>query len=190
MVNGSANAVASEGSALTVSVANGPGAIYDWVALAIAGSADNFVIVWAYLNGIQTPPSVGVTSASVIMTAPVNPGAYEARFYYNNGFTVLARAPFTVQSAAPSPPAPAITVTPSNPTIPDTTPLGAVVATFAVTMSDGSPFTGTVGFGAPNYDAGGVFAIAGNNIIVNPSGPGVGPNTATLTDQITLEATQ
>jgi hypothetical protein len=57
-------------------------------------------------------------------------------------------------------------------------------------MSDGSPFTGTVGFGAPNYDAGGIFAISGNNIIVNPTGPGVGPNTTTLTDQITLEATQ
>src|SRR5262249_9005504 len=140
-----------------------------------------------YLNGTQTPPSVGVTSASVTMTAPANPGAYEARFYYNNGFTVLGRASFTVQAAAP---VPAITVTPSNPTILDTTPLGAVVATFAVSMSDGSPFTGTVGFGAPNYDGGGVFAIAGNNIIVNPSGPGVGPNTTTLTDQITLQATQ
>jgi hypothetical protein len=85
---------------------------------------------------------------------------------------------------------PVIAVTPSNPTIPDTTPLGAVVASFAVTMSDGSPFTGTVGFGAPYNDAGGVFAISGNNIIVNPSGPGVGPNTTTLTDQITLEAIQ
>ena len=83
-----------------------------------------------------------------------------------------------------------ITVTPNAPTIPDTTPLGAVVATFAVAMSDGSPFTGTVSFGAPYYDAGGIFAISGNNIIVNPAGPGVGPNMNTITDYITLEATQ
>lgn len=65
-----------------------------------------------------------------------------------------------------------------------------MVASFAVTMSDGSSFTGTVGFGAPNFDAGGIFAISENNIIVNPSGPGVGPNTTTLTDLITLEAIQ
>jgi len=51
-------------------------------------------------------------------------------------------------------------MTPSNLTIPDTTPLGAVVASFTVTMSDGSPFTGTVRLGAPDNDAGGVFAIS------------------------------
>jgi hypothetical protein len=32
--------------------------------------------------------------------------------------------------------------------------------------------------------------LTGNHIIVNPSGPGVGPNTTTLADQITLEAMQ
>jgi hypothetical protein len=64
---------------------------------------------------------------------------------------------------------PVIAVTPSNPTIPDTMPLGAVVASFTVTMSDGSPFTGTVGFAAPYDNAGGIFAISGNNIIVNLS---------------------
>lgn len=83
-----------------------------------------------------------------------------------------------------------ITVTPNNATIPDTTPLGASIATFTVTMSDGSPFAGTVGFAAPYNNAGGIFAISGNNIIIGPSGPGVGPNTITLTDQITLEASE
>ena len=87
-----------------------------------------------------------------------------------------------------------ITVTPSTPQVPDTTPLGAVVATYAVTMSDGSPFLGTVGFGPPNSNAGGIFAMTGSpssgNIIVNPNGPGIGPNTSTITDQITLVATQ
>ena len=192
MVNGSVNAVVSAGSTLTVSVANGPGTIYDWVGISVAGSADTSYVAWEYLSGTETPPSIGLTAATITMTAPASPGSYEARFYYNNGYTVLASTSFTVQSAAPPPPppAPVITVTPSNPTIPDTTPLGAVVASFAVTMSDGSPFTGSVGFGAPYYDAGGIFAISGNNIVVNPSGPGVGPNSTTLTDQITLEATQ
>jgi hypothetical protein len=61
-------------------------------------------------------------------------------------------------------------------------------------MSDGSQFLGTIGFGPPNFDAGGVFALTGSpnsgNIIVNPKGPGIGPNTSSVTDQITLVATQ
>jgi hypothetical protein len=85
-------------------------------------------------------------------------------------------------------------VTPSTPTIPDTTPLGATVATYTVRMSDGSPFVGTIGFGPPNFDAGGIFALSGintaGNIIVNPSGPGVGPNMGTITDHISLVAVQ
>jgi hypothetical protein len=53
-------------------------------------------------------------------------------------------------------------------------------------MSDNSPFTGIVRFGPPHYDDNGKFALAGNNIIVNPDGPGIGPNEATMTDHITL----
>jgi hypothetical protein len=55
-------------------------------------------------------------------------------------------------------------------------------------MSDNSQFTGTVRFGAPYYDNKGVFALRGNSIIVNPKGPGLGPNKTTITDHITLEA--
>jgi hypothetical protein len=86
-----------------------------------------------------------------------------------------------------------ITVTPNTPQVPDTISVGAVVATYTVTMGDGSPFVGTIGFGPPNFDAGGIFALTGSptngNVIVNPSGPGVGPNLSTITDQITLTAT-
>ena len=63
-----------------------------------------------------------------------------------------------------------------------------------VTMSDGSPFVCTIGFGPPNFDAGGIFSLTGSppsgNVIINLSGPGVGPNLSTITDQITLVATQ
>jgi len=45
-----------------------------------------------------------------------------------------------------------------------------------------------VRFGPPYYDNDGRFALAGSNIIVNPDGPGIGPNKATMTDHITLEA--
>ena len=58
----------------------------------------------------------------------------------------------------------------------------------------GSPFVGTIGFEPPNFDADGIFALTGSlasgNIIVNPNGPGVGPKLSTVTDQITLIATQ
>jgi hypothetical protein len=59
-------------------------------------------------------------------------------------------------------------------------PKGAVVADIVVAMSDGSPFTGTLGFGPPNYDAGGAFAISGSNLIINPSGAGVGSDGGTI----------
>ena len=37
-----------------------------------------------------------------------------------------------------------ITVIPANPAIADTRTVGTQVATYAVAMSDGSPFTGTI----------------------------------------------
>jgi hypothetical protein len=79
-------------------------------------------------------------------------------------------------------------VAPVIPHVPDTTRRGATVATYSVRMSDGSPVTGTVRFGPPYYDGKRVFALSGNKIIVNPEGPGLGPNRTTVTDHITLEA--
>jgi hypothetical protein len=55
-------------------------------------------------------------------------------------------------------------------------------------MSDNSPFTGIVRFGPPHYDNNGRFALRDNHIIVNPNGPGIGPNKATVVDHVTLEA--
>ena len=82
-----------------------------------------------------------------------------------------------------------IQIVPSTPTILSTTPLGGTVATLLVSNSDGSIFAGSISFVAPHFDAGGVFAISGNTIIVNPAGPGVGNITGTVTDYITLDAT-
>ena len=97
-------------------------------------------------------------------------------------------APAARVGAPPGPAQPVIIVAPVTPHMPDTSSRGAVVATYSVTMSDGSPFTGTVRFGAPYYDGGGVFALSDNKIIVNPDGPGVGPNRTTITKHVSLEA--
>lgn len=106
-------------------------------------------------------------------------------FVWNNGAWSNSTDPNVV-------PLPVITVTPSAPRIAPAAPLGSTVATYAVTMDDGSPFVGTIGFGLPNMDAGGIFALTGQptsgKIIVKSNGPGVG--TAMVTDRITLLATQ
>ena len=102
-------------------------------------------------------------------------------------------APPPVRVTAPPPvPAgplrPVIEIRPNTPKVPDTAPGGTVVARYSVRMSDNSRFTGTVRFGPPYYDSDGRFALVDNNIVVNPKGPGIGPNKATITDHITLEA--
>ena len=82
-----------------------------------------------------------------------------------------------------------IALNPTNPTIPSTTPSGAVVATVSVTWSNGAPFTGTLSFGPPNNNNGGVYALSGNNLIINPSGPGVGAAGGSV-QNVTIVATQ
>ena len=105
-VNGSNNPVVTEGAALSVAVANGPGNPTDWVGLAAADTPDTAYIAWAYLSGSHMVPNVGITSATVMMTAPSIDASYEARFYLNDGFMVLARTTFTVQGIAPPAPPP------------------------------------------------------------------------------------
>jgi hypothetical protein len=83
-----------------------------------------------------------------------------------------------------------ITSNPPNPTIPSTTPLGSVVAKLSATWSDRSPFTGSLSFGPPNYNAGGVYALDSNNdLIISPLGPGVG-SAGGSTESVTIAATQ
>jgi hypothetical protein len=93
-----------------------------------------------------------------------------------------------LRPVSPAGPQPVITVTPRTPSVPDKTPRGTIIATYSVKMSDNSPFAGIVRFGPPYYDNNGIFALRDNNIIVNPNGPGIGPNKTTITDHITLEA--
>ena len=78
---------------------------------------------------------------------------------------------------------------PPNPSIPNTTPSGATVATIIASWSNGQPFTGTLGFSSPYSNGGGVFAISGDSLIINPSGPGVAAAGGKV-DQVTIVATQ
>jgi hypothetical protein len=93
----------------------------------------------------------------------------------------------------PPPPTPTLTLTfaPQMPSIPASTPLGAVVATATAAWSDGSAFTGTLMFAA---DDGGTFALscmqcATANIVVNPAGLGVAGDGGTV-QNVTVVAAQ
>jgi hypothetical protein len=91
----------------------------------------------------------------------------------------------------PTAPAPYLTLTfnPPNPSITSTTPLGSYVSTIAARWSDGSPFTGTLSFGLPYSNDSATFALSGNNLIINPAGPGVSADGNTL-QHVTIVARQ
>jgi hypothetical protein len=106
-------------------------------------------------------------------------GWFNANFFVDVAFTPTASAPYL-----------SVVLTPPNPTIPANAPLGSTVAAISAKWSDGSPFTGMISFGPPNSNAGGLFAIDMNrNLIVNPSGPGVGSSGGSL-QNVTIVATQ
>jgi hypothetical protein len=73
----------------------------------------------------------------------------------------------------PPTPVPIITFSPSAPNLDVNAPIGTLIAFISVTMSDGSAFTGTLGFAAPYYNDGGICAIQGTSLILGaelPSG--------------------
>jgi Domain of unknown function (DUF4082) len=94
-------------------------------------------------------------------------------------------------SFTPSAPTPYLTLSfnPPNPSIASNAPVGTVVATIAATWSDGTPFTGTLSFGAPYSNDNATFAISGNSLIVNSAGPGVSADGGT-TQNVTVIAAQ
>jgi hypothetical protein len=83
----------------------------------------------------------------------------------------------------------ALSFNPSNPSIPANAALGSMVATITANWSDGSPFTGTLSFAQPYSNDNGMFTISGNNLIVNPSGPGLSADANTF-QNVTIVATQ
>lgn len=101
-----------------------------------------------------------------------------SNYYVDVAFTPTAQAGYLTLS-----------FNPAKPSIANTTPLGSTVATITAAWSDGSPFIGTLGFAAPYSNDHGTFAISGNNLIVNPVGPGVSAD-ANTTQNVTIVATQ
>ena len=78
---------------------------------------------------------------------------------------------------------------PASPSIASNASAGTVVATIIASWSNGSQFTGKLSFGAPNSNDKATFAISGNQLIVNPGGPGLSADGGT-TQLVTIVATQ
>jgi hypothetical protein len=136
-------------------------------------------------NGAANGPLTASASAAVSGN-----GVYD----YGNVFPSSSNedSNFYVDVAfAPAAPAPLLNLSfnPPNPSIPTNAPLGSVVATITASWSDGSPFTGTLSFAPPYSNDQGVFSISGNNLIVNPVGPGLSSNGDTM-QSVTIVATQ
>jgi hypothetical protein len=88
----------------------------------------------------------------------------------------------------PGPPVLSLSFIPPNPSVPKTARPGTVVARIIAHWSDGDPFRGTLAFGPPYWNDGGVFAITGDRLIVNPKGPGVTAAAGAI--HVTVVATQ
>jgi hypothetical protein len=137
-------------------------------------------------QGVSTGPLIAPASSAVggngvyndAHAFPNTPSARNSNFLVDVLFTPVAPTPYLTLS-----------FNPPNPTIASNAPAGTVVATVTASWSDGSPFTGTLSFGAPNSNDGGTFAISGNQLVVNSAGPGLSGDGAT-TQLVTIVAAQ
>lgn len=64
---------------VTVTVADGPGFVLDWVGVHGTGDPDLTYQSWRYLSGTHTPPGSGLTTATFPVTMPAEPGTYNLR---------------------------------------------------------------------------------------------------------------
>lgn len=100
-------------SVVTVTITDGPGNRFDYVAFAISTNFGNDQYIdYLYLNGMKTPPAVGVTATTLIFTMPAAPNTYQFRLLLNDTYTILA-VDNVVVSAPPSAPQPQILASPN-----------------------------------------------------------------------------
>lgn len=135
----------------------------------------------------------GVTTGPLTAPASATVGG-NGVYVYSTGFPTASWHDsnyYVDVSFTPNVPAPYLTLSfnPPNPSIPANAPAGAVVATVSATWSDGTPFAGTLSFAPPYSNDQAVFALSGNSLIVNPSGPGVSAAANTV-QNVTIVATQ
>ncbi|MBY0495569.1 MAG: S8 family serine peptidase [Cyanobacteria bacterium] len=117
----------SAGGTISVSVADGPGGIGDWVALYQQVASDTAYLQWNYLTGTHSKPGLGRTAATLSFTAPTTAGSYELRLFADDGFQRLATSSPIVVAGQPSLTVNDITVTEGS--------SGSTNAIFTVTLT-------------------------------------------------------
>ena len=90
------------GSVATVTIAEAPGNLTDWVALARVGSSDAEFVAWQYLSGSSTPPQTPLTAATTRFLLPTLAGTYEFRLFAANGYGRLATSVAISVGASPA----------------------------------------------------------------------------------------
>ncbi|MFW2403360.1 MAG: S8 family peptidase [Gammaproteobacteria bacterium] len=114
------------GSPITVTLSDGFGGQYDWLALAAVGAPDTSYIQTQYVGA-------GVTDTTWTVSAPGNPGQYEFRLFIDNGFTRVATSEAVVVDVPPPPPP-----DPNQPTLALSSPTVVTGETLTVTLSGGA----------------------------------------------------
>jgi hypothetical protein len=123
--------------------------------------------------------TVGGNGVYTYSTGFPNETWHHGNYYVDVAFTPTATAP----------PHLTLTFDPPSPSIAPSAPGGTVVATIIAAWSDGTPFTGSLGFGPPFYNDAGTFTISGNKLIMNRAAPAISARGGT-TRNVTIIATQ
>jgi hypothetical protein len=77
---------AASGTTVTVTLTNGLGGLYDWLAFASTTAPNTSYNTFVYVGG-------GITTRTWTVTMPNPPGTYEFRLFLNNGYTRVATSP-------------------------------------------------------------------------------------------------
>jgi acyl-CoA thioesterase FadM len=98
--------VVNGGDSVTVTLSDGPGNNFDWIALAAVGDPDTTYLQTVYVGQ-------GATTATWTVNMPTTAGTYEFRLFADNGYTRLVTSP-TVTVAALTPASLAVSATAVN----------------------------------------------------------------------------
>ena len=106
---------------IIVTFSDGPGNPKDWVGLykqeMVAGEDSS--LAWAYVDGTETGTE-GLTEGELTFAdGMTDEGIYEARFFEDNGYTLLAKVVFAVGDVGPTVKTDKVVYTPSEPIVID-----------------------------------------------------------------------